>query len=113
MADQPDVLRELERLISSRMEDFAAGRIGTGDSRVVKALAGRPDELLRKIPEEAVEVILAVTHQGRQELVGEAADLIFHLLLVLHQQQVPFSEVLAELEKRLAEKSKSAPAGDG
>ena len=96
-----DVIGELESTIASRMADLAAGRIGAGDSRVARALSGRQDELLRKLPEEAVEVILAVTHRGREELVGEAADLIFHLLLVLHQQEVPFSEVLAELERRL------------
>lgn len=100
-----DTLRRLEKIIAARMEEFEAGRLSAEDSRVAKALSGPPEELLRKLPEEAVEVILAFSHQGREELAGEAADLLFHLLLILHARQVPLAEVLAKLAQRL-------PSGD-
>ena len=106
MADRIEVLRELERTIASRMAEHAAGRLGAGDSRVVGALTGPQEELLRKLPEEAVEVVLAVTHRGN--LAGEAADLIFFLLLLLHQQQLPLDRVLDELARRLAEPKSNA-----
>ena len=99
MATRLEVLGQLEQMIAARMADFAAGRLSAEDSRVIKALAGPPEELLRKLPEEAVEVVLAVTHRGN--LTAEAADLLFFLLLILHQQQVPFDDVLDELARRM------------
>lgn len=56
--------------------------------------------IARKLGEEAVETVVAALSGSREELVGEAADLLFHLMVLLDAKDVPFEEVLAELERR-------------
>jgi phosphoribosyl-ATP pyrophosphohydrolase len=58
------------------------------------------DEIVKKVGEEAVEIILAVKGQGKERVVEETADLIYHLLVMLASQDLTWDEVLAELEKR-------------
>ena len=94
-----DVLRELERVIAARMDAHERGLLGAADSRVVRALTGPEEQLLRKVPEEAVEVVLAVTHNG--DLAAEVADLWFHTMLVMRRCGLPLDRVLAELASRL------------
>ena len=54
----------------------------------------------QKVGEEAVEVIIAAGSQGKQRLVEESADLVYHLLVLLADQEVSLAEVEAELERR-------------
>ncbi len=58
------------------------------------------DEIVKKVGEEAVEIILAVKGQGRQRVVEETADLVYHLLVMLAAQGLTWDDVRAELEKR-------------
>jgi phosphoribosyl-ATP pyrophosphohydrolase/phosphoribosyl-AMP cyclohydrolase len=58
------------------------------------------DKILKKIGEETAEVIIAGKNRDTKELRSEAADLIFHLLVLLREQQIPFDDVLEELEFR-------------
>lgn len=58
------------------------------------------DKILKKVGEEATEVIIAGKNEDLSELTGEAGDLIYHLLVLLKQRGVPFDAVLAELEAR-------------
>ncbi len=58
------------------------------------------DEVLKKVGEEAIEVILAAKGQGNHRLVEETADLLYHLLVLLVERGVTLSEVEAELERR-------------
>ena len=65
------------------------------------------EKITRKIGEEALEVVIATfIHQQkneqktREELVGEVCDLFYHTLVLLASQQIEFSEILAELNKR-------------
>ena len=58
------------------------------------------DEIVKKIGEEAVEVIIAVKDQGDERIIEESADLIYHLLVMLASQDLTWAEVRAELEKR-------------
>ena len=53
-----------------------------------------------KLGEEAIETIVAALSGSREELVGEAADVLFHLLVLLDAKGVPLAEVLAELDRR-------------
>lgn len=62
--------------------------------------AAGEDEIVKKIGEEAVEVILAVKGQGKTRVVEETADLIYHLLVMLAGQGLNWDDVRAELEKR-------------
>lgn len=58
------------------------------------------DKILKKIGEESAEVIIAGKNRDAKELAAEAADLIFHLLVLLREQRVPLDAVLEELEFR-------------
>ena len=54
----------------------------------------------QKLGEEAVEAAIAAVQRDRQELTGEAADVLYHLLVVLNVSNVSLTDVMAELAKR-------------
>ncbi|MBX9842085.1 MAG: phosphoribosyl-ATP diphosphatase [Xanthobacteraceae bacterium] len=54
----------------------------------------------KKFGEEAVEAVIAVTSEDRDRVIGEAADVLYHLLVMLHARGVPLAEVEALLETR-------------
>jgi phosphoribosyl-ATP pyrophosphohydrolase len=56
--------------------------------------------IARKLGEEAVETVIAALAGDDADLTGEAADLLFHLLVLLAQKGIPLEKVLAELERR-------------
>lgn len=75
-----------------------------GASYVARLLAKGPDAFLKKIGEEATEVVMAakdVDHGGdKAKLVGEVADLWFHCMVALAHYELSPSDVLVELERR-------------
>lgn len=96
----------------ARLEATIAQRLGASpDTSYVAQLHARGLPVIaRKLGEEAVEAVIAALSGPREELVGEAADVIFHLLVLLGEKGVPLAEVLAELDRRegvsgLAEKA--------
>lgn len=89
-------LLELERVIDQRARHAPEG------SYTAKLLAGGPDAALRKIGEEATEVILAAKGESDERLAEEAADLLFHLLVALRQRGVPLTRVAGVLRARRA-----------
>ena len=58
------------------------------------------DRILKKIAEEAGEVLLASKNHDRQEIVHESADLLFHLMVNLVNEGVSLNDIVRELEKR-------------
>lgn len=58
------------------------------------------DSILKKVGEEATEVVIAGKGGHREQVVYETADLLFHLLVLLGQQEIPPAEVYAELARR-------------
>ncbi len=58
------------------------------------------DEIVKKIGEEAIEVILAAKSQGEQRIVEETSDLLYHLLVLLVSRGIPLDAIQAELESR-------------
>lgn len=62
--------------------------------------AAGEDEIVKKIGEEAVEIILAVKGQGKTRVVEETADLVYHLLVMLAAQGLTWDDVRAELAER-------------
>lgn len=97
----PDPLERLAQVIDSRKP--AAG--GNPDaSYVARLLHKGPDAFLKKIGEEATEVVMAakdVDHGGdRQKLVGEVADLWFHSMIALAHYGLRPADVIAELTRR-------------
>ena len=89
-----DTLARLERTISARREAPAE------ESYVAQLAARGLPTMARKLGEEALETVIAALGGGREELVGEAADVLFHLLVLLAAKDVTLAEVLAELERR-------------
>jgi phosphoribosyl-AMP cyclohydrolase / phosphoribosyl-ATP pyrophosphohydrolase len=88
------ILLELERLIKERESERPAGAYTT--YLFEKGI----DKILKKIGEEASEVIIAAKNRDAEELKWEAADLIYHLFVLLEEQKLPFADVLSVLTKR-------------
>jgi phosphoribosyl-ATP pyrophosphohydrolase len=70
------------------------------ESYTARLLAKGPDHVLKKIGEEATEVVLAARVQSDERLAEESADLLYHLLVALHQRGLPLTRVMDELRKR-------------
>ena len=70
------------------------------DSYTARLFALGQDEILKKVGEEAVEVILAAKGQGRERLIAEIADLLYHTEVLLTASGLTLAEVEAELERR-------------
>jgi phosphoribosyl-ATP pyrophosphohydrolase/phosphoribosyl-AMP cyclohydrolase len=64
------------------------------------------DKILKKVGEEATEVVIAAKNGDAPEIRAEAADLFFHLLVMLRARGVPLSEVWEELETRFGAQSR-------
>ena len=89
-----ETLARLEATIAER-------RRADPDTSYVASLAARGLPVIaRKFGEEAVEAVVAALAQDREELVGEAADVLFHLLVMLAEKNVTLTEVMAELDRR-------------
>lgn len=102
-------LADLEALVATR----AAAPVD--QSYTAKLLAGGPAKPAKKLGEEAVEAAIAAVQGDRAGLVSEAADVLYHLLVVLRGGGIPLGEVMAELERRtaqsgIAEKAARRPA---
>lgn len=69
-------------------------------SWTAKLLAKGPDKCAEKFGEEAVEAIIAAAKDDKANLTYEAADVLYHLLVMLAARDVDLADVLAELERR-------------
>jgi phosphoribosyl-ATP pyrophosphohydrolase len=69
-------------------------------SYTARLIAQGEDEIVKKVGEEAVEIILAAKGQGDQRLVEEVADLTYHLLVLLAYRRITPEAVREELEQR-------------
>ena len=79
-------------------------------SWTAKLLAKGPEKCAEKFGEEAVEAIIEAVKGDRAKLTAEAADVLYHLVVMLAARDVPLADVLAELDRRdgtsgLAEKA--------
>ncbi len=88
------IVEELARVIAQR------GRERPDGSYTARLLGKGLDATLKKIGEEATEVVLAAKGESDQRLAEECADLLYHLLVVLEQRQVRPSAVLDVLRER-------------
>lgn len=87
-------LADLERIVAQR------SAASPEESWTAKLVAGGQKKAAKKLGEEAVEAVIAAVSDDRENLTDEAADVIFHLLVVLKIAGIPFSDVLSELERR-------------
>ena len=77
------------------------------DSYVSSLISQGKDEILKKIGEEAIEVIVASKSGDRQKVIHEFADLWFHCLVLMAEEGVTVSDILLELENRSGRKRKA------
>ncbi len=89
-----DVLARLAATIAARKS------ADPDSSWTAKLLAKGPDKAAEKFGEEAVEAIIEAVRGDKERLTAEAADVLYHLLVMLAARDVDFSDVLAELERR-------------
>ena len=90
-------LDDLARIVATR----AAAPVS--ESYTAKLLADGPAKAAKKLGEEAVEAVIAAVQRDRQNLTAEAADVLYHLLVVLQGANIPLSDIMAELERRTAQ----------
>ena len=88
------ILTELERIIAEREAEMPEGAYTT------YLFEKGVDKILKKVGEEASEVIIAAKNRDREELTNESADLLYHLFVLLREQKVSFSEVTDILKAR-------------
>ena len=69
-------------------------------SWTAKLLAAGPEKAAEKFGEEAVEAVIEAVKGDRERLTAEAADVIYHLLVMLTAREVTLADVMAELERR-------------
>jgi phosphoribosyl-ATP pyrophosphohydrolase/phosphoribosyl-AMP cyclohydrolase len=93
-ADAFAFLEQLESIIAQRISDRPEG------SYTAKLWAEGKGRLAQKVGEEGVEVALAAVTQSPAALLGEAADLVFHLALLLKSRDLSLADVVAELQRR-------------
>jgi phosphoribosyl-ATP pyrophosphohydrolase len=89
-----DIMTDLQAVLQGRKAN------PTADSYTAQLLALGEDEMVKKIGEEAVEVILAAKGQGDERVVEETADLIYHLLVLLVSRDLTWADITAELARR-------------
>ncbi len=72
----------------------------TSDSYTHRLFEAGIDTILKKVVEEAGELIISAKNDNRQAIIGEAADLLYHLMVTLTAREITWSEVEAEIAKR-------------
>jgi len=91
-----EFLGTLELVIQDRLKNPVE------DSYTSSLFAAGKKRMAQKVGEEAVELAIAAVAGDRQEMLGEAADLIYHLLVLLNSQGINLNDVSATLETRHA-----------
>lgn len=98
MADSTAALSTLAATIAARASE---GAVDT--SYTARLLARGPAHCARKFGEEAIEAVIAGVEGDPAALTAEAADVLFHLLVLLESRQVSLAAVMAELDRRTAQ----------
>ena len=102
-------LNDLEKIVAER------AMASPDQSWTAKLVAAGQTKAAKKLGEEATETVIAAVAQDRKDLVGESADLLYHLLVVLKIADIPLQDVLDELQRRtgqsgLQEKASRQPS---
>lgn len=90
-------LADLATIVAER------GHSGDRQSYTAELLADGVERCAKKFGEESIEAALAAVSGDREALTAEAADVLYHLLVMLEAGQVSLAEVMGELERRTAQ----------
>jgi len=91
----------------TELYDIIVSRRAGGDSSSYTAslFADGLDRIAQKVGEEAIETVIAAKNDDREEFIGEAADLLYHLLVLLAAKDVAPTEIEQKLAERHAQKT--------
>ena len=87
-------LEKLNGIIKQRKQEMPEG------SYTTQLFKDGSDRIIQKVGEEAVEVMIAAKNKNRKEIIYESADLFFHLMVMLYDNDIELKEVVSELESR-------------
>lgn len=93
-----DFLYDLEQIIESRKLEK------NSDSYTNKLFESGVKKICKKVVEESSEVVIAALSEGKERVIEESSDLIFHLLVLLNEQNVKFDDIVNCLLKRNVKK---------
>ncbi len=88
-----DILKALTAVLEARKTE-------SPDASYVASLYAKPDKMLEKIGEEAIETIIAAKNGERDQIIYETADLWFHSLVMLTAKNISPDDILNELARR-------------
>src|SRR5690554_7411434 len=97
MSGTESILARLADTLESRLPQRGGDPAA---SYVAKLYAKGPDAFLKKIGEEATELVMAAKDQNREAIIAEAADLWFHSLVALNYYNIEPNDIMAELARR-------------
>lgn len=100
-------LAQLAALIAER------AKASPGTSWTAKLIASGPERVARKFGEEAIEAVIAAVQGDKAALRAEAADVLYHLLVLLEASGVPLDDVMSELERRTGQSGLAEKAARG
>ncbi len=100
-------LSDLERIVGER------AKASPDESYTARLLAAGMPRAAKKLGEEATEAVIAAVAGSPAELTSEAADELYHLMVVLHGRAIPLQDVLSELERRTAQSGLQEKASRG
>ena len=89
-----EFLMNLENILKQRKKELPQG------SYTARLFQEGEDRILKKIIEEAGEVLLAIKGGQKKEIIHESADLIFHLMVALVEKDISLEDVVEELKRR-------------
>jgi phosphoribosyl-ATP pyrophosphohydrolase len=95
---QTEFLETLQSIIATRLAE------SPDDSYTARLAAKGTAKVAQKVGEEAVELVLAAVGESDERVTAEAADLVFHLLVLLALRGVTLEQLVAELARRHAAK---------
>ena len=90
-------LADLARIVAQRAKAPAT------ESYTAKLIADGPARIAKKLGEEAIETAIAAVQGDRAHITSEAADLIYHLMVLLEDASIPLEAVMGELERRTSQ----------
>lgn len=94
-----DFISELESIIQSRLDQ------SVGESYTAKLAAAGTKRIAQKVGEEGIELALAAVVGDRDEIIDEAADLVYHVIVLLSNEQLTLADVATRLESRHRDRS--------
>jgi phosphoribosyl-ATP pyrophosphohydrolase len=87
-------LKELQELIETKKDD------NPNQSYTASLFKKGVEEIQKKFGEEAIELIIAASKDDKKSIIYESADVIYHMMVLLSNKEIPFQDILNELERR-------------